>query len=245
MLSINDIKIILRESRNFLRQSSIIHLPMFFSTCIFLPLAMLIKSNTLALFGLLMDLENPFVQIVGVLWLAGITYGLISMLIFVILLAHCLVIVMVDQYPEDSYKSLKESAIVVIHKMGEIFLFYMLIEFIAAIVFFIHFIPAILILYFSIFTMIAMLTEKNLLHMALKRNVEVISMLMLQHKKLLMGLVMSLTLLLVLSILIVFMPPVSQIPSVFFMFLCLDLMTVVLIKIYKRLILPQKEKIVV
>ena len=206
---------------------------------------MLIKSNTLALFGLLMDLENPFVQIVGVLWLAGITYGLISMLIFVILLAHCLVIVMVDQYPEDSYKSLKESAIVVIHKMGEIFLFYMLIEFIAAIVFFIHFIPAILILYFSIFTMIAMLTEKNLLHMALKRNVEVISMLMLQHKKLLMGLVMSLTLLLVLSILIVFMPPVSQIPSVFFMFLCLDLMTVVLIKIYKRLILPQKEKIVV
>jgi hypothetical protein len=206
---------------------------------------MLIKSNTLALFGLLMELKDPVVQLVGVLWLAGITYVLISMLIFVILLAHCLVIVMVDQYPEDSYKSLKESAIVVIHNMGEIFLFYMLIEFIAAIVFFIHFIPAILILYFSVFTMIAMLTEKNLLHMALKRNVEVIAMLMLQHKKLLLGLVMSLTLLIVLSILIVFLPPVSQIPSVLFMFLCLNLMTVVLIKIYKRLILPQKEKIVV
>ena len=242
MVTNHEIKLILKESRRILKQSSIIHLPMFLSIWLFLPIATLIKSNTIALFGLLKDLPHPVAQIIGTLWLSFLTYLLISMVLFLILISHCLVIVMVVQYPDDCYKSLRDSAQVVIHKMGEVFLFYMLIEFLVAVVFFIHIIPAILILYFFIFTMISMFTEKIWLHTALMRNVEVIKVLTRKNKPLLLGLVLLLTFLVLLTTVITFLPPVSQIPSVFIMSLFLNLTTVVLIKIYKHVILLKEDK---
>lgn len=241
MVTNHEIRLILKESRKLLKQSSIIRLPMFISILLFLPVTALIKSNTIALFGLLRDLTHPVAQIISTLWLTFLTYGLISIILFVILISHCLVVVMVVHYPDDSYKSLRVSAQLVIHKMGEVFLFYMLIEIMVAIAFFIHIIPAIFILYFFIFTMISMFTEKIWLHTALKRNVEVINALTRKNKTLLLGLALLLTFLVMLSTVIVFLPPLTQIPSVFIMSLCTNLTTILLVKIYRRVILLKEN----